>query len=143
MKKELAVFLAVFALAVMASPVFGEEPTREEKFKHADRNKDGRVDKKEIHMEKKWEHRHEAKEKRFWWKHKRAKVNTPIEAKYDTNGNGWLEPDEVKEMLKDRYALIKTHGKAKVDTEIEKGYDTNDDGILDATEAEAMNEDIQ
>jgi Ca2+-binding EF-hand superfamily protein len=75
--------------------------------------------------------------------HSRAKVNTPIEKKYDANGDGWLQPDEVREMLKDKQAIIKTHGKAKVDTELEARYDANGDGIIDANEAKAMAGDLK
>jgi hypothetical protein len=66
-----------------------------------------------------------------------------LEKKYDANVDGWLEPAEVKEMLKDRYTLIKTKGKAKVDTAIEEDYDKNEDGVIDAQEAEEMKEDTK
>jgi hypothetical protein len=105
------------------------------RFEHADRNDDGVVDRKEMHMEKNWE--------RKQWVKNRARVNNPVEVKYDKNGDGWLEPAETKEMLKDRYEVIKTDGKAKVNTAVEAQYDTNNDGILDAKEAHEMLEDIK
>ena len=157
------------------------------KFRHADRNKDGTVDKKEMHMEKKWEQKQktkvhtwwekradtnndgrvdadelatwkklkkeridlnndgtiDAKERRLCWRNARSRVNTPLEKKYDEDSDGWLEPAEVKELLKDKCALIKTKGKSKVDTEIEKEYDANEDGLIDASEAEVMKGDAQ
>jgi Ca2+-binding EF-hand superfamily protein len=156
-------------------------------IRHADKNKDGVVDKKEIKMEKQWEHKQrakvntwwedradtnndgkvdaqelaswkqltkeridlnndgqiDAKERRLCWQHTRSKVNTPVEKKYDKNGNGWLEPEEAKEMLKDKYTLIQTQGKAKVDTQLEKEYDTNSDGVIDKLEAVGLKGDLQ
>lgn len=91
--------------------------------KIADRNKDGKVD------------AHEAKV--FWRKHK-SKVDTPIEKKYDADGNGWLSGSEAKKMLGDLATLIKTNGKAKVNTPLEKQFDANADGIIDSAEAQAL-----
>ena len=152
------IFLAVsvfFAGLAVASLVFAKPPAAV-RARHADRNKDGVVGRKEVRMEKRWKHKQQmkavdknadsiidAKEKRLSWRHSKAKVNKPIEAKYDANGDGWLQPEEVKQMLKARHELIKTHGKAKVDTDVEKAYDANNDGIIDAEEAAAMAEDVQ
>jgi len=185
-KRLVLITIMVLALAVFASEVMAKPPL-EVRAKHADKNKDGVVDKKEINMEKQWEQKQrskvtswwerradtnndgtvdsaelaswkqltkeridlnndgviDAKEKRLCWRHARSRVNTALEKKYDANGDGWLEPAEVKELLKDRYTLIKTKGKAKVDTAIEEEYDTNEDGVIDAKEAEAMREDTQ
>ena len=183
------IFLFLIMLLALAFPVsaaMAKSPA-EARFQHADRNKDGVVDKKEMHMEKQWENRQSAKVNTWWerradsngdgvvdanelaawkqltkerldlnndgiidaqerrlsWRHARARVNTALEKKYDANSDGWLEPAEVKELLKDRYTLIKTQGKAKVDTAIEEDYDTNEDGVIDAQEAKAMNEDTK
>jgi len=120
--------------------------------KRADTNNDGKVDTNELSAWKKLEKERidlnndgviDAKERRLCWRHARSRVNTPLEKKYDANADGWLEPTEVKEMLKDKYELIKTHGKAKVDTELEQNYDTNKDGIIDAKEADTLKEDTQ
>jgi len=120
--------------------------------KRADTNNDGKVDDNELTTWKKLEKERidlnndgviDAKERRLCWRHARSRVNTALEKKYDTNSDGWLEPTEVKEMLKDKYELIKTHARAKVDTEIEQNYDTNEDGVIDADEAKALKEDAQ
>jgi Ca2+-binding EF-hand superfamily protein len=120
--------------------------------KRADTNNDGKVDADELSAWKKLEKERidlnndgviDAKEKRLSWRHGRSKVNTALEQKYDKNSDGWLEPDEIKELLKDKHALIKTQGKAKVDTAIEAEYDTDKDGIIDASEAKALKEDTQ
>jgi hypothetical protein len=110
------VFLSTFLYA---------QPPKAAKAKHADKNKDGVVDQKEIVMEKKWVYKN---------KHQ-YKVNTPVEVKYDKNKNGWIDPSESKELLKDRYILIMTDGQARVDTVIEAEYDINKDGIIDKEEA--------
>ena len=129
-------FILVVVLFLICSfPLVFAKAGKSTKFRHADRNKDGVVDKKEMRMEHKWERRHRIKNK--------AKVNNRIEAKYDKNGDGWLQPAEAKKMLKDKHKLIRTKGKAKVDTAVEAEYDTNKDGILDAAEAETMFEDIR
>ena len=185
-KRLMLITIMVLALAVFVSQALAKPPA-EARLKLTDKNKDGVVDKKEIHMEKQreqkqrakvntwWEKRADtnndgtvdsaelaswkkltkeridlnndgvidAKERRLSWRHARSRVNTALEKKYDANGDGWLEPAEIKELLKDRYALIKTKGKAKVDTAIEEDYDKNEDGAIDAQEAEAMKEDTQ
>jgi Ca2+-binding EF-hand superfamily protein len=210
MKKLLVVFFSLVLLAGIA-----EAGPKEARLKHADKNKDGAIDKKEMHMEKDWEHKKkekvkdifkgadvnrdgmvseseinnwkptkkadswwkkkadtnndgvvsegevgawkklcnekmdlnkdgkiDQKEKRKCWRHAKSKVNTPVEKKYDTNQDGWLQESEVKEMLKDKHELIKTKGKAKADTEVEKEYDANKDGVIDSNEAESMKEDV-
>jgi Ca2+-binding EF-hand superfamily protein len=119
--------------------------------KRADTNGDGIVDTNELAAWRKLEKERidlnndgviDAKERRLCWRHARSRVNTELEKKYDANNNGWLEPEEVKELLKDRYALIQTQGKAKVDTEIEAEYDSNGDGIIDTQEAKDLKEDL-
>ena len=118
----LLVFVLVFTVSASA---------KGKKFKHADKNKDGVVDKKEWKMQKKWEHR------------QRSRVNNKFERKYDADGDGWLEPSEAKKLLEDKWQLIKTEGKAKVDCPIEAEYDINSNGIIDYEEAQAMKEDLQ
>lgn len=134
MRNSTVVLVQVVAVVFAVSVAFAG-PKATARFKHADKNRDGVIDSKEKKMEHKWEHRH--------WMKEKAKVSNAVEARYDKNGDGWLEPAEAKEMLRDRYQIIKTDGKAKVDTAIEKLYDTNADGVLDLKEAEEMFSDIK
>jgi Ca2+-binding EF-hand superfamily protein len=186
-KKIFVVLSMILSISMLIMSLAEAKPAKGMKFKHVDKNKDGVVDKKEMQVEKTWEHKQkaqvntwwekradtdgngkvdanevsawkklekeridlnndgtiDAKERRLCWRHARSRVNTALEKKYDANADGWLEPAEVKELLKDRYTLIKTKGKAKVDTELESTYDTNEDGIIDSNEAEALKEDTQ
>ena len=99
--------------------------------KIVDRNKDGVVDNKEKAQAKKAAVR------------KKHKVNTALEAKYDANGDGWLQTPEINNVLRDKQALIKAHGKSKVDSTVEQEYDLDEDGWLDADEAALMIEDAK
>lgn len=178
----LMVLVLVCSISTIAAP-----PDMAIRHRHADRNKDGVVDRKEMYMQKKWEQKYranvntwwerradtngdgkvdanelsawrklereridlnndgviDAKERRLCWRHARSRVNTPLERKYDKNHDGWLEPDEVRELLQDKYKLIKTHGKAGVDTLTEAEYDINGDGLIDSREAGALREDLK
>lgn len=186
--KRVLVFVMFFVAAtlVFSMDAFAQKGKN---FQHADKNKDGTIDKKEWKMEEKWEHRHKEKEqkvkswwkkhadtdgdgkvsdeeraawkqkekeridldgdgvispkeKRLCWRHAKSKVNKPLEKQFDTNADGWLQQEEVREMLKYKHEMIKTHGKAKVDTEIEEEYDTDGDGVIDKKEAETLKEDL-
>jgi len=152
------VFLcSVMSFFICVSPLFAQV-SRQQKFEHADRNDDGKVDRKEMKMEKAWEREEKSKvdkpweakadankdgivdaqEKHAFSIHDKARVNTSVEKKYDANADGWLEPAEIREMLKDKQTLIKTSGKAKVDSPIEAEYDANKDGVIDSVEAVAL-----
>jgi hypothetical protein len=179
----LSIILAIVALSLLS---LNAQPPQGPGFKHADKNKDGVVDKKEWNIEKReaarygirvknwWQRRADtngngivdndelaawkklekehidlnndgvidAKEQRLCWRHARSRVNTPLEKKYDINSDGWLQPDETRELLKDKHTLIRTQGKAKVDTEVESEYDTNKDGVIDSGEAKVLKEDL-
>ena len=120
--------------------------------RRADTNGDGTVDSNELSAWKTLEKERidlnndgviDAKERRLCWRHGRSKVNTAIEAKYDKNSDGWLDPEEVREMLKAKHALILSNGQAKVDSELEEEYDINNDGVIDLKEAELLKEDTQ
>lgn len=76
------------------------------------------------------------------WKTDRTKVGSPVEKKYDTNGDGWIDPAEAKVILKNKQAEVKTQGQAKVETAVEKGYDTNKNGVISREEADAMEDDL-
>jgi Ca2+-binding EF-hand superfamily protein len=184
-KKAILIFAVLFLY--FSSYALAAQVGKVVKFKHADKNNDGVIDKKEWRMEEKWEHKQhsrvnnwwekmadtngdgtvdsnelsawktlekeridlnndgviDAKERRLSWRHARSKVNTELERKYDINSNGWLEPEEIREMLKAKHALIISNGQAKVDSELEAEYDINNDGVIDSKEAEALKEDIQ
>ncbi len=182
-------FFAVFFFLVTLTFSMDAFAERGKRFEHADKNKDGSIDKKEWKMEQEWEHRHKEreqkaeswwkrhadtdgdgvvseaeraawkekekeridldgdgvispKEKRLCWRHAKSKVNKPLEKQFDANSDGWLQPEEVKEMLKYKYEMVKTHGQAKVDTEIEEGYDADGNGVIDKKEAEVLKEDL-
>ena len=70
-------------------------------------------------------------------------MNTPLEKKYDADGNGWLSKSETIALLKDRLRVITTRGRAKVHTPLEKEFDTNGDGVIDRSEAEAMKDAVK
>ncbi len=107
----------------------------------ADANKDGRVDRAELHtyhlgvMDADHNGVITPAERKIHWAGKHAVVNTAAEKKYDTNGDGYLSWEEGREMLKDRVAIIQTHGRAIVNNELEMEFDTNKDGVIDRTEA--------
>lgn len=117
-----------------------------EKFKHADKNKDGTVDRKEWHMEKKWEAEQQVKDK--------SKTNTWWEKRADTDGNGTVDNNELtawKNLQKERIDLNNDgtidakerrlcwrHAKSKVNTAVEKKYDENGDGWLEPEETKKM-----
>jgi hypothetical protein len=84
----------------------------------------------------------DAKERRLAWRNAKSMVSSSLEKKYDANNDGWLEASEAKDMLKDKYLLVKTDGKAKVDNTLEAEYDSNKDGIIDYSEAQQMKQDI-
>ncbi len=67
MKKLLVVFFSLVFLAGIA-----EAGPKEARLKHADKNKDGAVDAKEMHREKNWEHKQKEKAKKIF---KEADVN--------------------------------------------------------------------
>ena len=118
----------------------------------ADTNKDGKIDSKEMAAWKKLKKerldlngdgRITPEEVRLSWQHTRSDVNTPLEAKYDKNNDGWLQPQEAKEFLKNRLTLIKTLDKTMVESLIEKEYDINEDGFIDHQEAKILEKDLK
>ncbi|MCX5702236.1 MAG: hypothetical protein NTW64_04585 [Candidatus Omnitrophica bacterium] len=120
--------------------------------RRADTNGDGTVDSNELSAWKTLEKERidlnndgviDAKERRLCWRHARSRVNTALEAQYDKNSDGWLQPEEARAMLKAKHALIISNGQAKVDSELEEEYDTNNDGVIDLKEAESLKEDTQ
>lgn len=112
----------------------------------ADANNDGRVDRAELHsyhlgiMDADHNGTISPAERKLHWSKKHAVVNTPVEKKYDTNGDGYLSWEEGREMLKDRLAIIRTNGRAIVNNELEMEFDANKDGVIDSTEAASLKE---
>ena len=185
-ERGVGVYFFVFIFFLSCLSLVEARGTGGEKFKHADKNKDGTIDKKEWKMEESWEHRQkskvntwwenradtnndarvdadelsswkklekeridfnhngviDAKERRLCWRHARSRVNTALEDNYDQNQDGWLQPEEARQLLEDRYVIIKSQGKAKVDTPLEADYDTNADGVIDLGEAKELKEDL-
>ena len=84
--------------------------------RHADRNRDGHIDRKEIRMEKAWEH-------------KQAQVNNPWEEKVDKNDDGVVSPYENRK-AREQYI----ENKSEVDKPWEEKADKNDDGVVDRHE---------
>lgn len=98
----------------------------EEKVEYVDINGDGKIDNVDTRQQ---------------WKVVNHPVTTDIEKQYDINSNGWLEPDESRELLKDRYEYIKQHNWAGADFDLMQEYDATGDGTVDVLEAEAIRED--
>ncbi len=117
--------------------------------KKADANADGRVDLKELRiyhvsqLDANQDGRITVVERRAYWVQKRSVVNTALEKKYDTNGDGYLSWDEGRELLKDRLTVIKTDGQAIVNTDLEMEFDANGDGIIDRKEAPAVQQALE
>ncbi|MCF7887412.1 MAG: hypothetical protein K9L71_03255 [Candidatus Omnitrophica bacterium] len=124
------VFFASFILPVLARPA---PWVRKE---HADKNDDGMVDRKEKRIERNWERKQRIEANDKW------NVNNKFENKYDYDQDGWLSPDESKDLLEDKKIIIKSKGKAKVNTAVERLYDENGDGVIDADELEEIKEDF-
>lgn len=172
LKKYLVVYLGVFCAMILcagsahAGKGGGGSGSQAAQFKHADRTQkatswwkrqadkdaDGSVSNEERARWKETAHERmdldgdgtiSSKEKRLSWRHGKSKVNKPVEERYDADRDGFLQPQEVKAMLQDKYGLIKTRGRARVNSDIEKAYDGNNDGIIDGQEAEALKADTE
>ena len=107
----------VMVVAFLAAPHADARP-RLNKAKHADRNKDGRVDHKEFRAEKKFAHE------------KKAQVNTPWEKKADKDKDGVVEPAEAR-----RAKVAGLKRRSIVDSKWEKAADANGDGRVGGGEA--------
>jgi len=214
MKSAVCLALIAFACSVCFSSAPAQNPGKAARKAHADRNKDGQVDGKEMKMEKNWEKTKakvdkpweakadankdgvvqpvEAKgyfraksvvdrpweekadansdgkvdwkevkvyhktqmdsdgngavsveERRSYWVKTKSFVNTEIEKKYDKDSDGYLNWEEGRELLKDKYTVIQTRGKAIVNTDMEAEFDANGDGVIDRAESSALMEAIK
>lgn len=142
--KKIFIVLALFLAGVMVfqTEASAARKSRAAKIKHADKNKDGVVDKKEKHMEKKWEEK------------KRSEANTWWEKRADTNNDGVVDGAELnqwKALEKERLDLNADgkidpkerrtswrHARCRVNTATEQKYDTNSDGWLETEEVRKM-----
>lgn len=114
----------------------------------ADLNKDGKVDAVELRafhrtvLDANGDGTIGAAERKAFWILRKCKVNTPAEAKYDTDGDGFLTGDEARLFLRDRALLIASKGKAKVSNPLEAEFDADNDGMIDPQEAEIMKDTV-
>jgi len=65
-------------------------------------------------------------------------VTTALDEKYDFNGNGWLEPGEIKLMIKTRYGKSEGLDGALVSSSVEEEYDLDKNGELNDSEIEKI-----
>ena len=110
----------------------------------ADANNDGRVSSAELKtyrfglLDANHDGNINPAERKNFWVSKKYAVNTPIEKKYDANGDGFITGDEAVEYLKDRHRVIATDGRAIVNNPLEQEFDANNDGVIDVSEAQAI-----
>jgi len=147
--RQNVLFIAIAFFAVYLSVACAERPLVSARKAHADRNKDGHVDWKEIRVYHKTKMDTDnngtitVKERRAYWVKTKSVVNTDFEKKYDKNGDGYLTWDEGRELLKDKHRIIQTKGRAIVNTDLEAEFDANSDGMIDRSEASAILEAIK
>lgn len=117
--------------------------------KVADRNNDGFVDIIEIRtyhvgqMDQNKDGKIGPVERKAYWAKNRAFVDTAVERRHDHDKNGILSWPEIRDLLRDRAAVVKTDGKAVVNSDIEAEFDLDGDGVLGPKEADAMQDAIE
>lgn len=110
----------------------------------ADKDGNGKVDAVELRayhlvvLDKNSDGKVDAFERHEYWVQRKSKVNTEVEKQFDIDGDGWINGEEAKALLKAKLLVINTHGKAKVDTALEADYDANGDGLITPDEAQAV-----
>jgi len=127
MKRIFIVAVSLFFLVSVA-----EAGQKDAKFKHADKNKDGAIDKKEMHMEKDWENKKKEKAKKIFkeadankdgvvdeaeinnWKPSK-KANSWWKKKADTNNDGVVSEEEVAAWKKLCNEKMDLNGDGKID----------------------------
>jgi hypothetical protein len=75
---------------------------------------------------------------RRFFKRVRSLVQTPREKRFDRNGDGFLDGDEIPAMLKDRLSSLKGVPKRPVESKFDRLFDSNVDGNLSSDEAGAL-----
>lgn len=70
-------------------------------------------------------------------------VTTPLEARYDADGDGRLNEAEGDVYLRERAVILRTEGRVTVHTAMERAYDVDGDGMLSGPEAEALLVDLE
>lgn len=154
MKMYAVVTTVPLVIVLTAGLAAARPPRRVRHFRRIDRNHNGRIERVErvrahtvkTRVNTPWEKRRDTNrngrvdpwETKTFWKTKKYKVGTTIQVNYDTDHDGWLEPDEAREMLEYIYYLVMTHGKAKVNTPLERLFDEDKNGVIDRDEAEEM-----
>ena len=133
MKKVIGLAIVLVLMFSMSASAFWGHKGK--KFKHADMNKDGKVDAKEMWMQKAWDYQQ--------GNERACKVNTRLERKYDADGNGWLDNQEARNMLRARYRYMKRRRMTKVDNPFEAKFDINSNGYIDTGELQALKDAIQ
>lgn len=158
MKKAVILLLGLILFATIAE---GNTKYARLRPAPADKNKDGVIDAKEKHMEKKREKKVDKnkdgvidKDEINVWKTEKRKINTWWEKRADTNNDGTVDENELaawKKLAREKMDLngdgvigpkekrmCWRHAKSKVNTKVEKQYDANGDGWLEESEVKAM-----
>lgn len=62
------------------------------------------------------------------------KVTNEVEEVYDLSKDGSLQPEEIKEFLKDVSSAVDKKGSFMISSELLRGYDENSDGMISRDE---------
>jgi hypothetical protein len=77
------------------------------------------------------------------WQYTNYPVKTELDKKYDIDSSGFLEPNESRRALKDKYEMVQTTGETGVDMDLLREYDANGNGAIDAREAQEIRDDLE
>ncbi len=76
------------------------------------------------------------------WKRTSMSVTSRYERRFDENRDGYLQPDETKSLLQERYSRLKRQRNPRVVTPAEQQYDFNNNEIFEDNELKALSQDI-
>jgi len=76
------------------------------------------------------------------WTTRDVRVSNWSERRHDDNRDGYLQPNESKALLKDRYDAIRGRSSASIGSSVEDQYDFNNNNRLDKNEIAAIGADI-